>query len=257
MKHMNPKGEDLTMQKRAFGVAVRFLLFLLLFAVIAGLFSVWAMHTDRHVSTLPDDPPTPADFTVVIDAGHGGEDGGCEGNGLVEKDLNLDISLRIATLLREAGVRVVMTREEDVLLYDKSSDFVGKKKAQDVRRRLEIAKECENPVLVSIHMNYFAQTQYSGLQVWYSKNDPSSKSLANLIQSKVKATLQQSNKRTIKEATSSIFLLHNATFPAVLIECGFLSNKDDARALSNADYRHQLTKTIFSAIMDYISQNNT
>ena len=195
--------------------------------------------------------------TIVLDAGHGGEDGGCEGNGLVEKDLNLDITLKVASLLCEQGVNVVLTRDTDILLYDKNSDYQGKKKAQDVRKRLEIAQNQENSVLVSIHMNYFAQTQYSGLQVWYSKNDANSKILANLIQSNVKNELQPSNKRVTKEATSSIFLLHNATFPAVLIECGFLSNPDEAHALGDADYRQKLANIIFKSIMTYISQINT
>ena len=198
-----------------------------------------------------------SNITIVLDAGHGGEDGGAQGNGLIEKDLNLDITLRVATLLRKQGVNVVLTRETDVLLYDKNSDYEGKKKYQDVRKRLEIANSCENPVLVSIHMNYFSQTKYSGLQVWYSKNDSRSKILANLIQSNVKSTLQENNTRAIKEATSSIFLLHNATFPAVLIECGFLSNPDEAHALGDANYRQDLANTIFHSIMTYISQNNT
>ena len=198
-----------------------------------------------------------SNITIVLDAGHGGEDGGAQGNGLIEKDLNLDITLRVATLLREQGVNVVLTRDTDVLLYDKNSDYEGKKKYQDVRKRLEIAKEQENPVLVSIHMNYFSQTKYSGLQVWYSKNDSRSKILANGIQSNIKAALQPKNNRATKQATSSIFLLHNATFPAVLIECGFLSNPDEARSLGDADYRQKLANVIFKSIMDYISQNNT
>lgn len=198
-----------------------------------------------------------SNITIVLDAGHGGEDGGAEGNGLIEKDLNLDITLRVASLLREQNVNVVLTRDSDVLLYDKNSDYEGKKKYQDVRKRLEIANSCENPVLVSIHMNSFSQSKYSGLQVWYSKNDSRSKALANFIQYNVKSALQPSNKRTIKQATSSIFLLHNATFPAVLIECGFLSNPDEARALGDAKYRQQLANVIFKSIMDYISQNNT
>ena len=194
---------------------------------------------------------------VYIDPGHGGEDGGCEGNGLVEKDLNLDISMRLASLLRKAGIKVVMTRETDILLYDVNSDYKGQKKAQDVRKRLEIAKNQENPFLISIHMNYFPQTQYSGLQVWYSKNDTHSQVLANLIQSNNKNTLQPNNNRAIKEATSSIFLLHNATFPAILIECGFLSNSHEAHTLSDENYRQKLAEMIFKSIMEYISHNNT
>ncbi len=240
-------------KRYAAGYALEFALFCIISLLISFILIIPSLNFELPLPTDTD----MGNVTIVIDAGHGGEDGGCEGNGLVEKDLNLDISMRLASLLREAGVNVVMTRETDILLYDKNSDYEGKKKVQDVRRRLEIATEQENAVLVSIHMNYFAQTQYSGLQVWYSKNNSRSRILASLIQTEAKTTLQPNNKRSIKEATSSIFLLNNATFPAVLVECGFLSNTDEARALGDAEYRQALAKSIFDAIMKYISQNNT
>ena len=247
------------MKKRSDKYALGFSLEFAIFCIIATLISLILIIPMMNFSI-----PMPSkgalsgkDITIVLDAGHGGEDGGCEGNGLVEKTLNLDITQKVATLLQNAGVKVVLTRDSDVLLYDVNSDYNGKKKAQDVRKRLEIASSQENPVLVSIHMNYFPQTQYSGLQVWYSKNNAHSRILANLIQSEVKSTLQPNNKRTIKEATSSIFLLHNATFPSVLIECGFLSNTEEARALGDANYRQKLAEVIFNSIMNYISQNNT
>lgn len=240
-------------KRYAAGYALEFALFCIISLLISLILIIPSLNFELPLPTDTD----MGNVTIVIDAGHGGEDGGCEGNGLVEKNLNLDISMRLASLLREAGVNVVMTRETDILLYDKNSDYEGKKKVQDVRRRLEIATEQENAVLVSIHMNYFAETKYSGLQVWYSKNDSKSRILANLIQTEVKTTLQPNNKRSIKEATSGIFLLNNATFPAVLVECGFLSNTDEARALGDAEYRQALAKSIFEAIMKYISQNNT
>ena len=239
----------------ALGFALEFAIFCIISVLISLILLVPMLKFSLPLPNMSTSNQTP--ITVVLDAGHGGEDGGCEGNGLVEKDLNLDITLRIASLLRKQGVNVVLTREIDELLYDKNSDYEGKKKYQDVRRRLEIAKEQENPVLVSIHMNYFAQTQYSGLQVWYSKADARSRILANLVQSNIKYNLQLNNKRNIKEATSSIFLLDNATVPAILIECGFLSNPDEAHALSDENYRQKLAEIIFNSIMTYISQNNT
>ena len=239
----------------ALGFALEFAIFCIISVLISLILLVPMLKFSLPLPNMSTSNQTP--ITVVLDAGHGGEDGGCEGNGLIEKDLNLDITLRISSLLRKQGVNVVLTREIDKLLYDKNSDYEGKKKYQDVRRRLEIAKEQENPVLVSIHMNYFAQTQYSGLQVWYSKADARSRILANLVQSNIKYNLQLNNKRNIKEATSSIFLLDNATFPAILIECGFLSNPDEARALSDENYRQKLAEIIFNSIMTYISQNNT
>ena len=247
------------MKNRRNKYATSFALEFAIFCIISELISLILIIPMINVSfPLPSNSVVAnSNITIVLDAGHGGEDGGAQGNGLSEKDLNLDITLRVATLLRKQGVNVVLTRETDVLLYDKNSDYEGKKKYQDVRKRLEIANSCENPVLVSIHMNYFSQTKYSGLQVWYSKNDSRSKILANLIQSNIKSTLQENNTRAIKESTSSIFLLHNATFPAVLIECGFLSNPDEARSLGDANYRQTLANVIFKSIMDYISNNNT
>lgn len=242
-------------KRYAVGYALEFAVFCIISALISLFLIIPMMDTSP---LLPSDSAlSQNEICIVIDAGHGGEDGGCEGGGLVEKDLNLDIALRLSELLKRSGVKVVLTRETDVLLYDVNSDYKGKKKAQDVRKRLEIASSCEGAMLVSIHMNYYPQTQYSGLQVWYSKNDPRSRALAALIQSETKSTLQPNNKRSIKESTSSIFLLHNATFPAVLVECGFLSNPDEAAALGDATYRQMLAEVIFRSIMSYISQNST
>lgn len=239
----------------ATGYALEFAIFCVISALISLLLIFPMMNFSLPMPST--DASANGNLTVVIDAGHGGEDGGCEGNGLVEKVLNLDIALSIADMLEKEGLTVLLTRESDVLLYDKNDNYEGRKKALDLRKRVEITENCENPIFVSIHMNYFAQTKYSGLQVWYSKNDSRSRILANLIQSNTKIHLQPNNQRTIKEATSSIFILDNLTCPAVLIECGFLSNKDDAAALSDTEYRQKLASIIFNAIMDYISQNNT
>ena len=242
-------------QRYAIGYALGFAIFCIISALISLILIIPMMNFSLPLPSKNVSAQT--NFTVVIDAGHGGEDGGCEGYGLVEKTLNLDIALKIAEMLENEGVSVVLTRETDVLLYDKNDNYEGKKKALDLRKRVEITANCENPIFVSIHMNYFAQTKYSGLQVWYSKNDERSRILANIIQSKTKSILQPNNKRNVKEATSSIFILDNLSCPAVLVECGFLSNRDDALALADANYRQILAKTIFSAIIDYISQNNT
>ena len=239
----------------AYGYALEFAIFCIIIALISLILIIPMLNFSFPLPTHP--VASKSEITIVLDAGHGGEDGGCEGHGLIEKDLNLDIVMRLSSLLKEHGINVILTRDTDILLYDVNSDYRGQKKAQDVRKRLEIAKNQENPVLISIHMNYFAQTRYSGLQVWYSKNDARSKILANLIQTEVKSSLQPENKRVTKEATSSIFLLHNASFPAVLIECGFLSNPQEAQNLADEKYRQELSSLIFKSIMEYISQNNT
>lgn len=241
--------------RSASSFALEFAAFCVISALISLIFIIFMLGTNAPKST----EKTSSDGlpTVIIDAGHGGEDGGCEGYGLVEKDLNLDISLRLASLLRSEGISVVLTRETDVLLYDREEDYEGRKKVLDLRKRLEIGKSLEDAIFISVHMNYFPESKYSGLQVWYSKNDARSRILAHRIQSSVVSCIQTSNRRTVKEATSSIFLLDNLTCPAVLIECGFLSNPEEARSLGDENYRQALTEVIFRAVMEYISQNSS
>lgn len=250
--------------KRKNAYPIRYTLNFVIFCLIAALCSLFLILPILNF-TLPQKGEEEVDrdaladtkVTFVIDAGHGGEDGGTVGNGLVEKDLNLDIALRLAARLKDSGAQVVTTRESDTMLYDKNSDYAGKKKALDLQARLEITEKCENPVFISIHMNYFPQTQYSGLQVYYSKNNVLSRSLAESIQNECRSVLQPDNNRTVKESTSAIFLLHNLPCPAVLVECGFLSNADEAKLLSDENYREKLAEVIFIGIKNYILHNNT
>ena len=192
--------------------------------------------------------------TVIIDAGHGGEDGGASGkNGSVEKDLNLDIAFKLSNMLRASGINVIMTREEDILLYDRNADYMGHKKSLDLRARLDIAKSNPNSVFVSIHMNSFGDARYKGLQVWYSKNTDGSKKLADTVQNYVRETLQNDNERKTKAANSSIYLLDRAVCDSILIECGFLSNTEEEALLLDESYRKALAFTVFAAIKEYFS----
>ncbi len=189
--------------------------------------------------------------TVIIDPGHGGEDGGASSaSGLVEKDVNLDISLMLADMLRANGINVILTREDDRLLYDRNVDFHGRKKKLDLAARLTFMQKSEDAIFVSIHMNSYTDSRYSGLQVWYSQKDERSKALADKIQGNTRAYLQPENNRKTKAATSSIFLLHEAVCPAVLVECGFLSNAREAEKLSGYGYRRELAFVIFCSIIE-------
>ena len=195
------------------------------------------------------------EITVILDAGHGGEDGGAVGNGnTYEKNLNLAITLKIGKLLEDSGINVVYTRTEDILLYDRNVDYTNRKKALDLAARVKIAEEIPNSIFISIHMNSFPKTQYKGLQVYYSKNHPNSKTLALAIQSAIKNDLQPDNTRKITEATSRIFLLDRIEQPAVLIECGFLSNHEECRLLSTEIYQNQLAEIICEEIEKYVKK---
>ncbi len=195
--------------------------------------------------------------TVIIDAGHGGEDGGAIGkNGVYEKELNLIISEALEDMLQANGFEVVMTRREDTMLYDKNVDYHGRKKLLDLAERKRIAEQYENAIFISIHMNTFPSEKYRGLQVYYSSNNSFSKSLAESIQISVKETLQNDNSRKTKEAGSSIYLLDRLNAPAILIECGFISNTEECEALCNEEYRKKLVISIFDGIMQFISEEN-
>jgi N-acetylmuramoyl-L-alanine amidase len=190
-------------------------------------------------------------LTVIIDAGHGGEDGGAvSGSGLFEKDLNLAMAKQLEAFFKANGVTVVMTRETDTLLYDRTVDYQGRKKALDLLARRRIGEANPNAIFISIHMNAYPLPQYHGLQVWYSKNNPQSERIAESIQKTVADALQPQNDRAVKPATSAIYLLHHLATPAVLVECGFLSNAEEAEKLSDPSYRESLAFAIFLAVME-------
>ena len=189
---------------------------------------------------------------VILDAGHGGEDPGAVGvDGTLEKDINLIISYKIADYLRLSGIKTVMTRTDDRLLYDPSVNVKGKKKLYDLKNRYLISCQYENSVFVSIHMNKYTDSKYKGLQVYYSSNDISSADLASQIQEIVREYLQNENNRQIKEG-NGIYLLERISTPAVLVECGFLSNSEDCHNLCDDEYTSKIAFLISYAIMKNI-----
>lgn len=198
---------------------------------------------------------TPKSFpTVVLDAGHGGEDSGAVANGLYEKDINLSIVLRLRDMLRMAGVPVVMTRDEDTSIGDTSADTVRERKNSDLKARVSLTNEDENRVLVSIHQNKFPQEKYFGTQFFYASQIPGSEQLAMAMRQSVVGMLQPENKRELKPAGNSIYILKQAKVPAVIAECGFLSNPEEAARLSDEKYQQQMAFSLFCGIMDYLSR---
>lgn len=211
---------------------------------------------DKSSSAPPLPTSTENDKTkIVIDPGHGGEDPGAVGaDGTLEKDLNLEIANLLYALCVLNGYEAIMTRDKDTLLYDyydDLEDYTGQKKVYDLKNRLKIAEEYENAIYLGIHMNKFSQEKYSGTQIYYSKNNDLSGDIAKTLKDDIKANLQPNNTREIKGANSSIYILNNIENPAVLIECGFLSNQDELENLKNEQYRAKLALVIFSAICKY------
>ena len=207
---------------------------------------------------VPIEEVVPPLTVVVIDAGHGGEDGGASSAaGLLEKDVNLSVSFALRDLFEAAGVPVVMTRTEDKLLYDRNVDFQGRKKVLDLAARRIIAEKTAEDaaqdggtsLFISIHMNAFPAPQYSGMQVWYGVGAPASKEVADAIQA-ASLSLMPNNRRKTKAAGSNIYLLNRIKTPAVLVECGFLSNPDEAEKLAVEAYRYALAAVIFAGVVE-------
>ena len=191
--------------------------------------------------------------TVIIDAGHGGEDGGASSkSGLVEKDINLELAFILKEKLEDKGVNVILTRDTDRLLYDRNVNYQGRKKKLDMAARLEIINNTEDCIFISLHMNAFSDSRYSGLQVWYSDHNPDSQSLANIIQSDIKTNLQPNNNRKTKSAGTSIYLLSQSSCPAVLVECGFLSNVAEAKLFESVEYKDALAAQLCNSVIQFL-----
>ncbi len=192
---------------------------------------------------------------VVLDPGHGGEDCGAIGiNGILEKDINLMISEDLRELLMFAGYEAVPTRTEDILLYDRNVDYKGRKKVLDLAARRKTADAEAPDIFVGIHMNAFPQEKYSGLTVYYSPNTESSALAAESVRKNVIEQLQPNNNREMKAAGKNIFLLDRLSCPAILIECGFLSNEKECALLSDEEYRRKLSYVIFSALSTFLEE---
>jgi N-acetylmuramoyl-L-alanine amidase len=247
------------MKKSSFFL-LQFFLFTLIFCTILSLLFFIARRTDStQVVENGSDVESQSTLlpTVVIDAGHGGEDGGTVGvDGTLEKDINLTLARELFDALTSRGIRCVMTRTEDMLLYDRNADYEGRKKALDAKARLEIAAKQERAVFVSIHQNSYPVAKYSGFQVYYSKNSPESAEIAKKLELAVREELQPDNNRASKEAGTNIYLLNKLTCPAVLLECGFLSNPEECAQLQDTEYRARLVDVLSDALESYICENS-
>lgn len=194
--------------------------------------------------------------TVIVDAGHGGDDGGAIGiDGTVEKDINLDIALKLEKILKFYGFNVIMTRTQDVMTCDDGLDSLRKRKISDIHNRFELMRKNPDAIFISVHQNKFEDSSQHDTQVFYSGNDERSKELAEAIQTSVTLTLQRKNDRVVKKSGSGIYLLYHAKIPAVLVECGFISNSDEVKKLKDESYRMKLAILIADGLLKYLSNH--
>ena len=191
--------------------------------------------------------------TVILDAGHGGEDPGCVGmNGELEKDINLKITLDLAELLKTAGFDVILTRDKDESIHSGDAKTARQRKKSDMENRKKIIDRNTDGIFLSIHQNRFTSPDSFGAQIFYTVKNQDNVTLASSLQKRF-AELQPENTREVKLIDNNLFLFRETVQPAVLIECGFLSNKDDAQNLGDEEYQKKVAMTIFKGLTDYLS----
>lgn len=193
--------------------------------------------------------------TVIVDAGHGGEDPGkvSSYSGVNEKDINLAISKLLAQQLETAGYRVIMTREEDKLNYREGTTDIFDKRKQDLTKRKETMDNSGADIVVSIHMNDFGQSKYYGAQVFYPPDSDKSKNLAFCVQKTLREDVDPSNKREALLKSTPIVILRNLKTPTIIVECGFLSNQAEEQKLRTENYQLKIAKAIKKGIDAYFT----
>lgn len=223
---------------------------LLCFAVVICVYCLTGLCTDKMVSVFSENKQMPADKTIIIDAGHGGEDGGAIScTGVPESTINLEIALRLKDLIAFMGYDTDMTRTDESAIHTEGHT-IAQRKVSDLKNRVEYVNRSKNPVLISIHQNYFADNHYSGAQVFFAETEGSSQ-LAELIQDNIKETLNPGSKRMAKTARN-IYLMDRIQCVGVLVECGFLSNYREEALLRDADHQKKLCAVIASSVSIYL-----
>lgn len=222
----------------------------LTFCACVGVICYAAVKIDTAVTV--DNIVTPETPVIVLDAGHGGMDGGCStADGKTEKGINLNILLSVRDMGGLFGYDVDVTRDKDASIHDKGVTGIRNQKVSDMENRLELFNKYPNAVCVSIHQNTFSDPIYNGAQMFYSDKNPASEQLAGVMQRKFVENLQPNNQRETKLCGSELYLCYYCNNPAVMVECGFLSNPEEAAKLTDNSYQQKVAFTIFSGIAEF------
>lgn len=205
-----------------------------------------------NLNWKPADVKASALPTVIVDAGHGGEDGGAIAvDNSNEKDYNLQIALKLCDILKLNGYNVIMTRTEDIMTCDDGLTTIRERKVSDIKNRFSLIENNPDAIFISIHQNKYSDSAQHGTQVFYSGNNEKSKRLADILQNEIVGAVQPDNKRTTKKSGKEIYLLYHAESTAVLVECGFISNWEDLNKLKTDDYKTQLAILIAEGIYKF------
>lgn len=223
-----------------------------MYLLVAALFIGSAAVLDRTVTALAEAMPVPRTGTIVIDPGHGGEDGGAVScTGVQESGLNLEISLRLRDLLNFMGYETKMIRTTDTSVYTQGTT-ISEKKVSDLKHRVELVNETAEGLLLSVHQNQFSDGRYSGAQVFYAPTQ-GSQALAERVQALFIDTVNPGSNRACKPA-EGVYLMQHIHCTGILVECGFLSNPQEEAKLRTPEYQKQLCCILACAAAEYMSE---
>lgn len=215
---------------------------MLILAVGVGLVRVW--HTAVPVMGELNDT-----YTLLIDAGHGGEDGGAVSiTGVSESEINLSIACKLEDLLALYGVQPIMLRREDISLHDAGAKTLREKKVSDLKNRVKRVEETESPFFISIHQNSYPEKKYRGAQVFYA-DTMGSEQLGQQIQGVLNEKLDLGNTRAAKQIPDSVYLMNHITCPAILVECGFLTNPEEEALLRTEKYQRKIAVCLTGGLL--------
>jgi len=219
--------------------------------ITAAVFLLVIHVGSRAITVIAQSTPPEWEHCIIIDAGHGGEDGGATSCvGILESEYNLKIALRLNDLFHLLGYQTKMIRTEDISIYTKG-ETLSQKKMSDLKERVRICNETKNAILVSIHQNIFSDSQYSGAQVFYAKTS-GSKELAENMQRLFVSSLNPGSHRKSKKS-DNIYIMEHIICPGILVECGFLSNPQEEVKLRTEAYQKKICCVITSAVETYLS----
>lgn len=218
-------------------------LFMIALGTAVGTFLMISSYAGKNIQKNP--------LCIIIDAGHGLPDGGAVGiSGSIEQEINLEIALKLREILEAKEISVIMTRENENGIWEEENDSIRKKKIDDMNNRLKIMNNFDANLFISIHMNSFPKHSASGLRIFYAPNHEEIKPLAENIQLRIQE-ITKANINIVKSADKSLFLMKNPPLPAILVECGFLSNPEEEKKLQDDDYQARLAWAMADAIEKY------
>ena len=227
------------------------IVFILIWTILPiGIFMIQTANDNLNKTVLTMSVPV-TNRTIIIDAGHGGEDGGAvSSNRVSEAQINLNIALKLQNLLEQSGATVVLTRSDENAIYDIDKKTLRQKKNSDLKNRVKIGNTSSADIFVSIHLNKIDQSQYYGWQTFYKNGNEQGKKLATCIQNNLNEAIQKENKRTPLKI-SDVYIIKNVEIPTTIVECGFLSNPEEEKQLQTDEYQNKLAWGIYNGIMDY------